>query len=286
MDFVAIDVETANANMASVCQIGIASFQDGEVVTEWVSLVDPEDHFDYPNICIHGIRPEEVAGKPTFPALLADLRKQLDGQIVVCHTHFDRVSLRQACDKYGLSRLDCRWLDSARVTRRTWSELASSGYGLPNVCEHIGYEYSAHDALEDAKAAGMVLQAAIRESGYSVEDWLRRVEVPIGEEVGSRHLNREGNPDGLLYGEVVVFTGALQIPRREAADMAAQLGCAVSDGVTSQTTLLVVGDQDVAKLAGHDKSSKHRKAEALIEKGHPIRILRETDFLEIVESSS
>ena len=44
---------------------------------------------------------------------------------------------------------------------------------------------------------------------------------------------------------------------------------------------LVVGDQDVQKLAGHNKSSKHRKAEDLILKGQPIRILRESDFLEL-----
>jgi DNA polymerase-3 subunit epsilon len=35
-------------------------------------------------------------------------------------------------------------------------------------------------------------------------------------------------------------------------------------------------------LAGHDKSSKHRKAETLIANGHSIRILRETDFKQLV----
>jgi DNA polymerase-3 subunit epsilon len=44
---------------------------------------------------------------------------------------------------------------------------------------------------------------------------------------------------------------------------------------------LVVGDQDVTRLAGHSKSSKHRKAEELIAKGVPIRILRESDFQEL-----
>jgi DNA polymerase-3 subunit epsilon len=34
MDFVAIDVETANADMASICQIGVAGFEAGQVVSE------------------------------------------------------------------------------------------------------------------------------------------------------------------------------------------------------------------------------------------------------------
>ena len=44
----------------------------------------------------------------------------------------------------------------------------------------------------------------------------------------------------------------------------------------------VVGDQDIRHLAGHEKSNKHRKAEELIAKGQPIRILAERDFAAIV----
>jgi DNA polymerase-3 subunit epsilon len=40
----------------------------------------------------------------------------------------------------------------------------------------------------------------------------------------------------------------------------------VTASVTRTTTLLIVGDQDIRQLAGHEKSNKHRKAEWLIEK--------------------
>ena len=68
------------------------------------------------------------------------------------------------------------------------------------------------------------------------------------------------------------------MPRREAADLAAAAGCEVADSVSKPTTLLIVGDQDIRHLAGQEKSSKHRKAQSMIENGQPIRILRETDF--------
>ncbi len=32
MNFLALDVETANADYSSICQIGIAEFREGEVV--------------------------------------------------------------------------------------------------------------------------------------------------------------------------------------------------------------------------------------------------------------
>jgi DNA polymerase-3 subunit epsilon len=67
--------------------------------------------------------------------------------------------------------------------------------------------------------------------------------------------------------------------------MAASIGCDVRDGVAKETTLLVVGDQDLRRLAGYEKSSKHRKAEELIERGQQIRILGERDFLKIFEEN-
>jgi DNA polymerase-3 subunit epsilon len=53
--------------------------------------------------------------------------------------------------------------------------------------------------------------------------------------------------------------------------------------VNKKTTLLVVGDQDISRLAGHDKSSKHRKAGDLIGEGQNIRILGESDFLRLLD---
>lgn len=48
--------------------------------------------------------------------------------------------------------------------------------------------------------------------------------------------------------------------------------------------VLVVGDQDILKLAGHDKSIKHRKAEQLIANGQNIKIIGESDFKKLVKT--
>jgi DNA polymerase III subunit epsilon len=280
VNFVAIDVETANADMASICQIGLVKCESGILSDEWKTYVDPEDYFDDINVSIHGIDESHIRGAPTFPELTDTLLSYLEGAIVVCHTHFDRVALHQAAQRYGLRVPESIWLDSARVARRTWKECAWKGYGLYNVCKIIGYGFRHHDALEDAKAAAHILLAATNESGFDIDGWLRRIRQPIDQAIKS-----EGNPEGALYGEVLVFTGTLEIARREAADLAASIGCQVESGVTKKTTMLVVGDQDIKKLAGHEKSSKHRKAEELIIHGTPIRIIKESDFKELVRLS-
>lgn len=284
MDFVAIDVETANADMASICQIGIAKYKNSTLIEEWSCLVDPEDYFDFINIDIHGITEEDVEGKPTFPEVAHHLASYLNDAICVSHTHFDRVSISRALAKYDLPEFKTTWLDSAKVARRTWEEFAWKGYGLANICQKIGYEFKHHDALEDAKAAGHVLISAIEKSGLDLLSWLKRATQPIDPENLSTGaaIKRSGNPEGELYGEVMVFTGSLDIPRKEAADLAACAGCSVGIGVTKKTSILVVGDQDISKLAGKNKSSKHTKAEQLIQKGQNIRILKESDFKELV----
>lgn len=89
---------------------------------------------------------------------------------------------------------------------------------------------------------------------------------------------------GAFAGETLVFTGKLEIPRNEASGMAVRAGGTVGSSVNKKTTLLVVGDEDLKKLAGHDKSSKHRRAEELQAAGQAIRIIGETEFLALVES--
>lgn len=284
MNFVAIDVETANADMASICSVGAVRFENGRVAEEWYSLVDPQDYFDSINVSIHGIDQTMVRGAPTYAEASHTLHAMLQDAVTVTHTHFDRVATHQASSRWAVAVPVCTWLDSARVARRAWAECAIRGYGLANVCRLIGYEFQHHNALEDAKAAGHIMLAAMERTGLDLDGWLTRVKQPIDPSSGSSGaaVQRDGNPEGSLQGEVIVFTGALAIPRREAADLAASVGCEVDSGVTKKTTLLVVGDMDVQRLAGHSKSSKHRKAEDLTAKGQPIRIIRETDFRELV----
>jgi DNA polymerase-3 subunit epsilon len=280
VDFTAIDVETANADLASICQVGVVTFRDSKPFHTFQALVNPEDEFSPINVRIHGIDESRVRNCAVFPVAMESLRPLLNGKIVVSHTAFDRVSLARASEKYKLPAIECRWLDTARVVRHTWKQFARSGYGLADVAEWCGITFVHHRADEDARAAGMILAHAMAETGLSVEDWLFRIS---SEGSSSSGIKRIGNPEGPLAGEVIVFTGTLMILRQEAADLAASAGCEVDTSVTKKTTVLVVGDQDLRRLAGHGRSSKHRKAEALIESGQQIRILGETDFVRMVD---
>jgi DNA polymerase-3 subunit epsilon len=187
--------------------------------------------------------------------------------------------MQKVCTKYKLPFLDCTWLDSARIARRAWpEEFGRSGYGLANICAFIDFKFNHHNAKEDATAAAHIVLEASKHCGYNnIEQWFDRVSSPIYA-LDELEINQDGN----LFGEIIVFTGSLCISRGEAAILAAQAGCKVAKGVTKKTTLLVVGDQDLTKLAGKTKSSKHIKAEKLISNGTPIKIISESDLKTII----
>jgi DNA polymerase III subunit epsilon len=289
-DFIALDVETANVDFASICSIGLVHFRGGAVFKSLEIMVDPEDQFDPINISIHGIRPEDVAGKPTMAQVFPVISASLNDRVVVHHSPFDKTALNRAAVKYGTQKLSCSWLDTIRVARRAWPQYAKNGgYGLANLATAFGIGFSHHNAAEDARAAGEIMLKALAEGQLSLLGWLDRVEQSLSGERSGRHPRyarcaRSGNPAGPLFGEVAVFTGALGMPRSEAAAMAANVGCSISDNVTKKTTILVVGDQDLRHTRGKEKSSKHRKAEAMIASGANIRIVGESDFMLMMQS--
>jgi DNA polymerase-3 subunit epsilon len=182
--------------------------------------------------------------------------------------------------KYRLPDLTCRWLDSSSIARRAWPECAQRGYGLADLGKKLNIVFKHHDATEDARAAGEVVLRAISDTGISLNQWLNLVTQPqkIKSDEHERNVARAGNPDGPLNGEIIAFTGKLSIDRDRAARLAAMAGCKVADSISKKTSILVVGDQDIRILNGHDKSTKQRKAEALISEGAQLRILSESDF--------
>ncbi|RQD76078.1 MAG: transposase [Candidatus Syntrophonatronum acetioxidans] len=178
MKFIALDVETANSDCGSICQVGIATFEENAISDTWETLVNPRDYFSSFNISIHGINRGQVLEAPTFEEIFCVLEDKLKDQVVLHHTAFDKRALSRAAQKYGLELFQARWLDTAKVVRRTWQKYAVRGYSLKNVARELGISFNHHDALEDAIAAGKIMVHVLEESGLSLDHWLDLVDKP------------------------------------------------------------------------------------------------------------
>ena len=285
--FVAIDFETANGSMASICQVGVVLFDDGREVETFSTLVNPEEEFWGMNIDIHGIEPHDVKSSPTFPEIYEKLRQLMSEKLIISHGWFDRGCMSEVLDKYSLPIFEMQWLDSTRVVRRAFPEFSKKGFGLQNVAAHYGLSTNAHDALNDAQTCGAIVLNILRDTSTTLDFWINRVTQPITPRSYRARAKRElkTNEDGAHFGESIVFTGTLSLPRSQAEQIASDAGFAVQTSVSKKTDYLVCGVQDLDKLAGHELSSKERKAKELIAQGHRLRMLNENEFFRICKET-
>ena len=169
-NFIALDVETAKS-WSAACSIGIVVFENGTPVDEHYSLIDPKTEFHPRCVNVHGINEAAVRGAPDFAEVVGKYRHLIENQVIAAHKcNYDRTTMQRDAGTSGIALPDCHWLDTREAARRVWPNLP--GYDLSTVCYHIGHSFAHHHALEDAKAAGHVLVAAMQESGLDLNGML------------------------------------------------------------------------------------------------------------------
>lgn len=164
---VAIDFETANESRTSACSIGVAWIENGRVTATEEHLIRPREmRFNPFNSAIHGIRADDVADAPEFPAVWARLRERLDGRLILAHNAaFDLSVLRHTLTDYGLVWPVCPYLCTVTLARRAWPTLTA--HKLNHLADFLGIALEHHRAGSDAEACGRIALAATQELGLS-----------------------------------------------------------------------------------------------------------------------
>lgn len=273
-DFVVVDVETSCARVSSICQIGIVGFRNGAEVFAYETLVDPCDDFSPFNTRIHGISCDHVAGKPTFSHVHGAIDTHLSGRITVAHSTFDKGALAAACRVHDRTEIATTWLDSVRVAKRAWPDLPS--HRLNVLTKFLGVRHKHHDALSDARAAGMVIVRAIDHTGIDLAGWL----APAPARGGTAP---KPAAEGPLKDERAFILGA---PRNgPLGHWLAEAGAKVVASVGTSTTLLVVSeDQPFGRFA--HASAPYRRAEELRRAGASIAIMTEAELRDRIACQS
>lgn len=175
-----IDFETANQHMASACAIGVLVIEDGMVVEEYATLIQPHpayDHFDQFNIQIHHITPDMVKDAPTFASIYPDLLLRMDDCILMAHNAaFDMAVLRSLIHTYGLKKPKVTYVDSLEVARRCFPQLRN--HKLNTVCDHLDISLNHHDALSDARGSALIaLNTMALLEEFDTEHWISALQL-------------------------------------------------------------------------------------------------------------
>lgn len=183
MRYIALDFETGNASRLSACALGVSIFEDQTPAGELVTLIKPPAQvgkFHWGNVRVNHIKESMVVDAPTFDIVWRELADRVDGSVLVCHNAmFDTAVLCACLAHYHLPVPDCRYVCTVKVAQRVWPQLIN--HKLDTVAGALGIALNHHEAGSDARAAGLILQAALRETGCADVDALaHRIGMRLG----------------------------------------------------------------------------------------------------------
>lgn len=154
MTFTAIDFETATGFHHSACAIGIVTVENGSIVDEYYSLIQPPNNeYWYQNVMVHGIKPIETRNEKTFDQVFPEIKKRLLGRKIVAHNEqFDRNVLAKTMRYYGLDYDDLELADRWECTCKIYRSKGYKPANLKYCCELNNISLNHHEALSDARA--------------------------------------------------------------------------------------------------------------------------------------
>lgn len=178
MRIVALDFETANSYPQSACSLGIAVYEDGEILDSFEWYFKPHSRYNFfTNSSIHGIYEEDVIDEEEFIHYYEELVTILKDSVVVAHNAmFDVSVLNAICDVYGLDHICFDYLDTVIISRKVYPELYH--HKLDTVCEYLNINLNHHNGKSDAFACLLILLKAMESYNiYDLNEFISKINV-------------------------------------------------------------------------------------------------------------
>lgn len=279
-NFVAIDFEHATPNKASVCSVGIAAVENGNITDTYTSLIQPPNNeYFQANSLVHGIYETDTVKSPTFLQVWPEIKCRIDGKIIIAHgaNHTDRHCLNQAMEINNIyDDLNIYWIDTQKICNAKLDVISK-------VCN---IELDHHNALSDAIACAKVyllylsgnlpIEKILNNKGKKEQNniaTLKADHIPISSELLFPEFDSVINKDTPFYKKKVVVSGLYdRWPDRN--DLAAQLkklGADLDTSVGKYTNILCAG-----RGCG---PSKLKKMQELIDAGKDCKVLDEQEII-------
>jgi len=151
--FVVVDLETtghASAKDDKIIEIGIVTIENGEIVEQYSTFLNPQRKIPPFITNLTGISEQDVSNAPIFSEVAAAIRSKFEGACLIAHNvPFDLGFLNDELKAAGQNKLECPVLDTVELSRILHPQAPS--YKLSQIAEHLGIFHDApHRALADA----------------------------------------------------------------------------------------------------------------------------------------
>ena len=176
MKYIAFDVETPNYANDRMSAIGVSVIEDGQIVKELYTLINPEVPFAPFHISLTGITPQMVAQKPTFGILWPLLEPIFDSGILIAHNApFDLAVLSRCLQAYGICwRQEVDYACTCQMGKRFLPQMPN--HKLNTLCDCLGFELDHHNAGSDSRACAKLLMHYL-DQGADIAPFVRRYDL-------------------------------------------------------------------------------------------------------------
>ena len=170
--FVDIETNGGNGDSGRITEIAVIRVENGQVVDEYATLVNPGSPIPHWITRLTGITNNDLIHAPYFDDIAADLHRIMDGAVFVAHNvRFDYSFIRRQLEANGYKfrpKLFC----TVRMSRGMYPE--HKGHSLEKIItRHNIVVNGRHRAYDDAKAIYDFTQLAIDQKG--VDAFLQNV---------------------------------------------------------------------------------------------------------------
>lgn len=277
---VVIDFETTglNCDTDEILQVSIIDQDENVLINQYCRAVRHNSWESASNV--NGIYPPRVAFCPPFEKVaphVQDILSRAD-KVLAYNCSFEQSFLMVN----GINPYILFWCDPMKEIV-DYCNASSGGHrsrmALQSAARIIGYDYNAHDALEDVKATLQVHNFVAESKAPAT--------APTKPKSRPGHVlypeNKQADPQHPLYGKTLVITGQLPIDREQASLQAAALGAKVRIKLSPRTQILVCGqrEEEWTERFG-EKSSKIKKAEQMNAEGASIEFMSGEKFMELL----
>jgi len=286
-DYIVVDIETTGLDpyFDDIIEIGALKIKNGKIVDKFEQLIKPSSPVSDFISELTGITNDMLINCPTINYVLPKFIDFISDMSIVGHNvHFDINFLYDNIFLHLNNKFSNNFIDTLRLSRRLFPTLEN--HKLNTLSKHLNIKIdSSHRAIADCETTYKIYEEIKK---YISNKNINLVELFLPKKsdklLAKNIITKisEFDDTHLLYGKHCVFTGSLQIPRKEAMQIVVDFGGYCQDNVTKETNFLILGNKD---YSSKEKSIKHKKAERYILEGFDVRIMSENVFMDLISKS-
>lgn len=305
--FLLFHAESVNEEQNSICHLIFVPVIEGTIQSPIEFFINPEAPYHW---VMSGITSKQVQTFPILVEMWPEIQRVFNNfDMAVCTAEgYSARALYGTLSRLGIDFNQIDYCNAKAICRRLMNEVSYSFdylcYKLYNDCIHndrpvdIAVRWcdivvKALGEIEDCNSiADFLSQSKIRLGSFKPGQFvpshcLKDYSTRKNRTFDPAAVSVDAQPDHQLFGMNVVFTGKMEsMTRNDARSAVVRIGGHAPENLTMDTDYLVVGVQDLRVVGEKGLSGKMKTAAKYREKGCPIEIIDESDFIEMLGESN